>query len=309
MRKHFSLRNIVIGLLILWFVFKITPFALLELTLQGAQQVQENTGPAVAQFQKEWQKWTAPSPEQIRKQAESDAEAAAQAIAAAEEAQRQLPTKIAAQTLEAQAAVTMTQVAKALETPTPTVTNTPTPTATPSPTLTPIPTNTPSPSPTFTPDPPTATFTPAPPTNTPVPPPPAPKTRGAFVREEKGGFSTQSFENGWIYGQGAPNIVVIKQDETHGKAIISTLQYDGSTIYYCKEAEANGPRGPRFNFSNVWCNEPDAWKVGKPLDEGQSLENGVIRYFENGAEINLQPYGKTIFIFTDGRWFDSNLVP
>lgn len=207
----------------------------------------------------------------------------------------------------------------AADTPTFTPTSTSTPTFTPSPT----PTSTPSPTPTFTPSPPP-----------PVWPDTGLRPSGRYSdiwTALNGGdgplgypivdpvgdrlCARQYFERGYIVWFDSPQdpdpvwaaVIPAPSENKASKSYKFTDTWPGNPTYWCSEAEARAPLGPRRGFGMLWCIYPDLRNdMGHAVDEevgGPDYPRCAVQPFQGGAILH-NPLDAKYWVFIDnGGWY------
>ncbi len=214
-------------------------------------------------------------------------------------------------------------------------TDPPLPTETPLPTSTAIPTSPPQPTATDTPTPiPTPTFTPSP-TSPPRWTDTGLRPGGRFAEiwnalgagESDLGYpltanpvgdrlcARQYFDRGymiWFDSPQDPDPVwaVVIPDPTAGsgnKLYKFTDSWPGSPDYWCPEAEANAPLGPRRGFGMLWCEYPNMRAdIGQAREEeigGPAYPSCQAQPFQGGTIVH-NPLDAKFWVFIDnGGWY------
>jgi len=210
-------------------------------------------------------------------------------------------------------------------------------------TLDPSPTSTFTPSPTSTLTPtPTPTVTPSP-TFTPSPPPPSrwtdtglrPGGRYADIWTELDagagelGYpilnpvgdrlcARQNFERGYIVWFDSPQdpdpvwaaVIPDQAADSANKSYKFTDTWPGSPEYWCSEAEARAPLGPKRGFGMLWCEYLDLRAdIGQALDQelgGPDYPRCEVQAFQGGAILH-NPLDAKYWVFIDnGGWYRFN---
>jgi hypothetical protein len=125
----------------------------------------------------------------------------------------------------------------------------------------------------------------------------------------------QYFEGGYMVWFDSPQdpdpvwaaVIPNPAENSAGKSYKFTDTWPGSPEYWCNEAEAKAPIGPKRGFGMLWCNYADLrTDIGQALEEevgGPAYPGCEAQPFQGGAILHVPLDAKYWVFIDDGGWY------
>jgi hypothetical protein len=125
----------------------------------------------------------------------------------------------------------------------------------------------------------------------------------------------ENFERGYMIWFDSPQepdpvwaaVMPNKSLNSGSKSYKFTDTWPGSPEYWCSEAEARAPLGPKRGFGMLWCIYPDLRAdIGYALDEevgGPDYPRCAVQLFQGGAIVHDPHIAKYWAFIDNGGWY------